>query len=128
MNFGQAIEALQCGNLVQRQGWNGKGMHLGVQLPKPGDSMTLPFIWMLTADGNKVPWLASQTDMLSEDWQYTASEAETPATTSSVGSAIREALYHLKEAKRLGEGGHIEMHDQCTKAREILAALIGGEA
>lgn len=68
LNFGQAIEALKEGKRVARQGWNGKGMFLELQVPDSGSKMTLPYIWMKTACENKVPWLASQTDMLSEDW------------------------------------------------------------
>jgi hypothetical protein len=31
--------------------------------------MTLPYLYISTVDGNKVPWLASQTDILALDWQ-----------------------------------------------------------
>lgn len=68
MNFGQAIEALKVGRRVQRVGWNGKGMWLELQVPDEHSKMTLPYIFMSTVDGDLVPWLASQTDMLAEDW------------------------------------------------------------
>ena len=68
MNFGQAIEALKQGKKVARAGWNGKGLHLELQRPDAHSKMTLPYIYMYTAQGDNVPWLASQTDMLSEDW------------------------------------------------------------
>ena len=68
MNFGQAIEALKQGKKAARAGWNGKGMHLELQRPDAHSKMTLPYINMYTAQGDNVPWLASQTDMLSEDW------------------------------------------------------------
>ncbi len=68
INFGQAIEALKQGKKVARTGWNGKGMHLELQRPDAHSKMTLPYIYMYTAQGDNVPWLASQTDMLSEDW------------------------------------------------------------
>ena len=68
MNFGQAIEALKQGKKVARAGWNGKGMHVALQRPDAHSKMTLPYIYMYTAQGDNVPWLASQTDMLSEDW------------------------------------------------------------
>ena len=68
MNFGHAIEALKQGKKVARAGWNGKGMHLELQRPDAHSKMTLPYIYMYTAQGDNVPWLASQTDMLSEDW------------------------------------------------------------
>ncbi len=89
MNFGQAIEALKEGRRVMRAGWNGKGMWLaltpasvipssaarsGAALAKsvhePSDTITIgAHIDMRAADGTiVVGWLASQTDMLAEDW------------------------------------------------------------
>ena len=68
MNFGQAIEMLKSGKKVAREGWNGKNMYLELQRPDEHSKMTLPYIYMRTAQGDFVPWLASQTDMLSEDW------------------------------------------------------------
>lgn len=68
MNFGQAIEALKEGKKVAREGWNGKGMWLNLQIPDEHSKMSLPYIYMFTADKHQVPWLASQTDMLAEDW------------------------------------------------------------
>lgn len=68
-NFGEAISELKKGNKVTRKGWNGKNMWLGLQVPDDNSKMTLPYIYMKTADNNQVPWLASQTDMLSEDWE-----------------------------------------------------------
>lgn len=71
MNFGSAIEALKDGKKVARHGWNGKNMYLELQVPDEHSKMSLPYIYMYTADQNLVPWLASQTDMLSEDWIVT---------------------------------------------------------
>jgi hypothetical protein len=88
MNFGQAIEALKKGDKVARAGWNGKGMWLLLvkpAIPKEYESeqyMEFPsyrvvgfhedslnsWIGMKTADSKFVPWLASQTDILAEDW------------------------------------------------------------
>lgn len=68
MNFGDAITALKQGRAVSRSGWNGKGMFLELQTPDEHSKMTLPYIYMYTVQGDRVPWLASQTDMLSEDW------------------------------------------------------------
>lgn len=69
MTFGQAIEAMREGNNVARKGWNGKDMWIAIQFPESYSKMTLPYIYMKTADQNLVPWLASQTDMLSFDWE-----------------------------------------------------------
>ena len=67
-DFGKAIEALKAGHKVARTGWNGKGMWLGLQRPDEHSKMGLPYIYMRTAQGPLVPWLASQTDVLGEDW------------------------------------------------------------
>ena len=81
MSFGLAIEALKQGKRVARAGWNGKGMWLAmIQRASwqvdPAVNGTgayslnaLPWIGMKTADEGFVPWLASQTDMLADDWQ-----------------------------------------------------------
>lgn len=70
MNFGEALECLKANQRVTRTGWNGKGMWLGLHRPNPDrDVVTLPFIYMRTAQGEFVPWLASQTDLLAEDWE-----------------------------------------------------------
>ena len=72
MNFGQAIEAMKEGKRVHRAGWNGKGLWLEY---RPASGVDLAFIRMSYPvhslgypEGARVPWLASQTDMLSEDW------------------------------------------------------------
>lgn len=74
MNFGQAIEILKAGQRVARSGWNGKGMWLELQVPDAHSKMTLPYIYLnyphdaQNTPGARVPWLASQTDVLAEDW------------------------------------------------------------
>ena len=72
MNFGDALSALKEGKRVSRTGWNGKGMWLEMQVPDAHSKMTLPYIYMNTAQDDLVPWLASQTDMLAEDWGIVA--------------------------------------------------------
>ena len=74
MNFGQALEHLKEGGKVQREGWNGKGMHVELQPPREGSKANLPYLVLCypndasTTPGARVPWVASQTDVLSEDW------------------------------------------------------------
>lgn len=90
MDFGDAIRALKAGNKVARAGWNGKGMWLSLSCngsravaaenfwsphnkafaeQNGGNATVLPSITMKTATGEiLMGWLASQTDMLSEDW------------------------------------------------------------
>jgi hypothetical protein len=88
MTFGFAIEALKKGFKVSRKGWNGKGMYLWLKAAvtiksdwckdpmlkeivdaNGGEAEAFGTICMKTAD-NKIlsGWLASQTDVLSEDW------------------------------------------------------------
>lgn len=69
MDFGWALQQLKAGAMVRRRGWNGKGMFLALQRPDAHSKMGLPYIYMSTVDGKLVPWLASQTDMLGEDWE-----------------------------------------------------------
>lgn len=66
--FGWALEQLYVGIRVQRYGWNGKKMYIAIQRPDGDSKMTLPYIYMKTADKHLVPWLASQTDLLCQDW------------------------------------------------------------
>jgi hypothetical protein len=68
LDFGQALWMLRSEQRVARAGWNGKGMYLELQVPDEHSKMTLPYIYMSTAQGDLVPWLASQTDMLAMDW------------------------------------------------------------
>ncbi len=70
-DFGWALDRLRGNRQVCREGWNGKGMWLELQRPDEHSKMTLPYIYMKTVQGDLVPWLASQTDMLAEDWETT---------------------------------------------------------
>lgn len=81
MNFSEALEALKKGQFLQRSGWNGKGMWIHLQRPDENSKMTRPYIYMILPPGSTnqfgddddkkqlVPWLPSQTDLLSEDWE-----------------------------------------------------------
>ena len=68
MDFGGALAVLKGGHRVAREGWNGKGMSLALQTPDAHSKMSLPYIYMRTVQGDLVPWLASQTDLLADDW------------------------------------------------------------
>ena len=79
-SFGDAIKYMKRGLRVTRKGWNGKGMYL-FKSPKVGCQMykqytgkdindLQEFIVMKAADDTLVPWLASQTDVLAEDWMF----------------------------------------------------------
>ena len=68
-NIGWVVKQLQDGKHVCRSGWNGKGMWLALQVPDAHSKMTLPYVYMSTAQGDLVPWLCSQTDFLANDWE-----------------------------------------------------------
>jgi hypothetical protein len=95
MDFGDAIRALKAGHRVARSGWNGKGMWLSLSgdcagifvkaenfwsrhnaafaAENGGEAKVLPAITMKNARGEIVMgWLASQEDMLAEDWAIVA--------------------------------------------------------
>ena len=84
MNFSKALDLIKEGKRVQREGWNGKGMFLFLVeggsfivnhepllsiLGADTTATYCPRIDMKTADEKIVPWLASQTDLLADDWQ-----------------------------------------------------------
>lgn len=68
MNFGAALHELRLGGAVSREGWNGKGQYLKLQVPDAHSKMARPYIYIRPVDGQLVPWVASQTDLLAEDW------------------------------------------------------------
>lgn len=68
LDIGVAVALLRAGSRVARGGWNGKGMWLEMQTPDAHSKMTLPYVFMHTAQGDNVPWLCSQTDLLAQDW------------------------------------------------------------
>lgn len=87
MDLGSAIKELKNGKKLTRKGWNGKGMFIVYQKGYPNgipcnkqtaeaygyEEGTLfkcrPYIQMRCADGTHQMWTASQTDILSEDWE-----------------------------------------------------------
>ena len=87
MDFGRALHALKSGDRVTRAGWNGKGMFLilvpgstfpvtadrplGKAMPERVGLMMdyRPHVDMFTAQGDMVPWICSQSDMLADDWE-----------------------------------------------------------
>lgn len=78
MGFDNALKLLKAGLRIARTGWNGKGMWLELQRPDAHSKMTLPYVFLsypadaVNTPGARVPWLASQTDMLAEDWVVVA--------------------------------------------------------
>ena len=71
--IGEAIEAMRQGRRVARLGWNGKGLWLELQTPDAHSKMTRPYVFLNApptafATMTRVPWVASQTDLLADDW------------------------------------------------------------
>lgn len=87
MKFGEAIEAARAGKKITREGWNGKGMYVVYRTGYPegiacnkntADALGVeegtkviirPYLQMRCADGTFQMWLASQSDILAEDWK-----------------------------------------------------------
>jgi Protein of unknown function (DUF2829) len=86
VDFGAALTALRTGGKLARTGWNGAGMFIVLQAGYP-DGIAIndntakatgivegtvcrfrPYLMMFTAQADFVPWVASQTDVLAEDW------------------------------------------------------------
>lgn len=84
-NIGQAVKLMQNGSKLARKGWNGKDMFIyyvpAAAYPAqrntsrtmegifPDDMVPYQeYIAMKTAQGNVVPWLSSQSDLLANDW------------------------------------------------------------
>ena len=86
MNFGLAIEAAKKGKKIAREGWNGKGMWVvyrtgypdgipcnkntadAVGIPEGSLFKVCPYLQMKCVDGSFQMWLASQSDILADDW------------------------------------------------------------
>lgn len=69
MDFSDALRAAKNGEAIAREGWNGPGQHVALQVPDEHSKMRKPYLYISPVDGELVPWLASQTDLLAEDWQ-----------------------------------------------------------
>jgi hypothetical protein len=68
MDIGQAITVMRNGGRVTRSGWNGAGQWIALQVPDEHSKMGKPYLYISPVDGSFVPWLASQTDLLADDW------------------------------------------------------------
>lgn len=68
LTFSIALQRVKRGKAIQRSGWNGKGLLVKAQFPDENSKMNLPYLYIEYPDGKKCPWVASQTDIMSEDW------------------------------------------------------------
>jgi hypothetical protein len=75
VDFSTALNWMKSGRSVARSGWNGKGLTVKVQFPDEHSKMTLPYIYIeypadaKTTPDARCPWLASQTDIMANDWE-----------------------------------------------------------
>lgn len=84
-SFEQALSWIKEGRAVTRLGWNGAGQRVYLTFPSQSTvtlpdghvtsyppQPTVPFLVIETVDKQVVPWLASQTDLLANDWVQAA--------------------------------------------------------
>lgn len=87
LDFSQALSFCKVGKKIARKGWNGKKMWVCLQpgypdgisinkntslatgIPEGTAGKFRPYLLMFTAQGDFVPWVASQSDLLAEDWE-----------------------------------------------------------
>lgn len=73
-----ALPLLRHGKKLAREGWNGNDLHIRMQTPDINSKMNLPYVYIQYPEdhklypGARVPWLASQTDLLADDWVMVA--------------------------------------------------------
>ncbi len=73
--IGFAVKCLSAGARLSRVNWNGPDQYIEQQNPDEHSKMTLPYLYISTVQGDLVPWLASQTDILATDWYVAAGPA-----------------------------------------------------
>lgn len=103
--FDKALRMLKAGDKVARFEWNGKGMYVvfqagypkgtpinantarATEIPEGTVMVFRPYLMMYTAQGDFVPWVASQTDLLADDWQW-ISDANGCAPHGSIDTGL----------------------------------------
>lgn len=68
-DIGWAVQKLWDGYKVRRAGWNGPGQWVALQTPDAKSKMTLAYAYLSNVNGDLVPWLPSQGDLLAGDWE-----------------------------------------------------------
>ena len=74
VSFSAALDAVKSGKAIRRAGWNGSGLSVKAQYPDAHSKMSLPYLYIeypknaKTTPGARCPWLASQTDIMADDW------------------------------------------------------------
>ena len=152
MNFGDAVQALKAGHKVAREGWNGKGMFLflvqgssfavnrpplmGI-FPEGHVIKYKPHIDMFCADGEVVPWLASQSDVLCEDWvevasvitskvkHYGATDIVKHETQRDIMTGVPQCMVRFKDGSNVVVEGDFRTFDEMMCAALDAANLVG---
>lgn len=68
MDFSEALRSLRAGISVTRTSWNAAGQWVALQVPDEHSKMRRPYLYLCPADGDLVPWVPTQSDVLAEDW------------------------------------------------------------
>lgn len=139
MDFSIALALLRQGHSIQRDGWNGKGLSLHLQEPDAHSKMTLPYIYLQYPAGStyptgaRVPWLASQTDLLAYDWvvvertpakaSQTAQERVKPARK---GKGARKARAPLVRDPEAPYGRKMDGTPRAAPGRKKAATVVSG--
>ena len=112
MDFSIALALLRQGHSIRRDGWHGTDQNLHLQEPDALSKMTLPYIYLEFPAGpdsrGRVPWVASQRDLLAYDWviveripakaPQTAQERVKPARKGKGAPKARAPLVRDPEA------------------------------
>lgn len=69
LTFSDVLYYIKDGRRVQREGWNGPNQFLELQRVDEHSKMTRDYIYITTAQGDRIPWVASQSDLLADDWR-----------------------------------------------------------
>lgn len=68
MDFSEALKLVKLGKYVSRTGWNGPNQYIGIQYPDENSVNLRSYLWIMPVDKKRVPWVASHSDLLANDW------------------------------------------------------------
>lgn len=126
MDFGDVIKEMKAypEKRFARKGWNGRGIYIQLLVPDRQDRMTHPYIYIDTtglqsdnpdAPRDLVPWLASQTDMLAEDWIEAESQKEEYRILDN-GETI---IFRISENPPISSSGLRDFYDILTRWEDV---------
>ena len=119
MNFGDAIEQAKHGQLIARAGWNGKGQYIelaknisyvnpqGYTVNAQHDAIGNNAFAFVGTSGVQLGWLASQADMLAEDWQIVSADEKNAPELQGL-ELLRESLHKNTFTKQYSVGDVIK--------------------